>query len=66
MSSSTSSDKPKVVDFATASEKHRADRDHQRREDKVESIRKRFDEAFPERKTPVKDFLRKKKDKKKR
>ena len=66
MSRSTSSDKSNVVDFASASEKHRVDRDHQRREEQVDALRQRFAEALPERKTPVKDFLRKKKSRKKR
>lgn len=56
----------KVVDFAKAGEKHRADRAHKDKEEKVEEMRKRFEGALPTKKTPVKDFLRKKKAKKKR
>jgi len=55
----------KVVDFQKAGEKHRAERSHREKEEKVDAMRKRFEEAFPEKKTPVKDFLRKKKAKKK-
>ncbi|MEC9256802.1 MAG: tRNA (uracil-5-)-methyltransferase [Pseudomonadota bacterium] len=56
----------KVVDFAKAGEKHRAERSHKGKEDKVDEMRKRFEGALPTKKTPVKDFLRKKKAKKKR
>jgi hypothetical protein len=56
----------KVVDFAKAGEKHRAERSHKDKEEKVEEMRKRFEGALPTKKTPVKDFLRKKKAKKKR
>ncbi|KZZ03157.1 MAG: tRNA (uracil-5-)-methyltransferase [Thalassolituus maritimus] len=56
----------KVVDFAKAGEKHRAERSHKGKEEKVEEMRKRFEGALPTKKTPVKDFLRKKKAKKKR
>ena len=55
-----------VVDFATASAKHRHDRSHREKEAKVDAIRERFANALPDRKTPVKDYLRKKKAKKKR
>ncbi|MEK9712910.1 MAG: tRNA (uracil-5-)-methyltransferase [Thalassolituus sp.] len=55
-----------VVDFQKAGEKHRAERSHREKEEKVDAMRQRFEEAFPVKKTPVKDFLRKKKAKKKR
>ncbi|MDO6683203.1 MULTISPECIES: tRNA (uracil-5-)-methyltransferase [unclassified Oceanobacter] len=55
-----------VVDFAAASEKHRHQRDHRDKEARVEAIRERFEQALPTRKTPVKDYLRKKRAKKKR
>lgn len=58
------SDSSDVLDFAHAAER----RKHEKREEKVADIRNRFDRAFnPKSKpTPVKDFLRKKKAKKKR
>ncbi|MFK4753753.1 tRNA (uracil-5-)-methyltransferase [Oceanobacter antarcticus] len=55
-----------VVDFASASAKHRHERSHRDKEARVESIRERFEQALPNRKTPVKDYLRKKRAKKKR
>jgi len=58
------SDSSDVLDFAQAAER----RKHEKREEKVIDIRNQFDRAFnPNTKpTPVKDFLRKKKAKKKR
>lgn len=58
------SDSTDVLDFAQAAER----RKHEKREEKVADIRDQFDRAFqPTNKpTPVKDFLRKKKEKKKR
>ncbi len=57
-------DSTDVLDFAQAVERRR----HEKREEKVADIREQFDRAFkPDSKpTPVKDFLRKKKSKKKR
>ncbi|WP_221798197.1 tRNA (uracil-5-)-methyltransferase [Oceanobacter mangrovi] len=55
-----------VVDFAAAGEKHRHERMHREKEAKVEDIRQRFALALPDRKTPVKDYLKKKRAKKKR
>jgi hypothetical protein len=55
----------KVVDFNKASEKHRTEKSHRDKEEKVDEMRKRFEGALPAKKTPVKDFLRKKKAKKK-
>mgnify|MGYP000019653291 FL=1 len=58
------SDSSDILDFAQAAER----RKHERREEKVEGIRNQFDRAFnpTSKPTPVKDFLRKKKAKKKR
>ncbi|OUS39369.1 hypothetical protein A9R00_09755 [Oleispira antarctica] len=58
------SDSAEVLDFAQAAER----RKHEKREEKVGEIRDQFNRAFnPSSKpTPVKDFLRKKKAKKKR
>lgn len=56
----------KIVDFAKAGEKHRVEREHRDKEEKVEEMRKRFEGALPSKKTPVKDLLRKKRAKKKR
>jgi len=55
----------KVVDFAKAGEKHRAERTHKDKEEKVEEMRKRFEGALPTKKTPVRDYMRKKKARKK-
>ena len=55
-----------VVDFASASRKFKHDREHDRKEAKVDEMKARFSNALPDKKTPVKDFLRKKKAKKKR
>ena len=58
------SDSSDVLDFAQAAER----RKHEKREEKVTDIRNQFDRAFTpmSKPTPVKDFLRKKKAKKKR
>lgn len=50
-----------VVDFANA----KWAKDLERKDEKVQDMRKRFAAALPDKKTPVKDFLRKKKAKKK-
>lgn len=55
-----------VVDFASASSRFKKDKDHDRKDAKVEEMRERFKAALPDKKTPVKDFLKKKKAKKKR
>lgn len=60
------SNKTAVVDFASASRRFKQDREHDRKEAKVDELKARFSMALPEKKTPVKDFLRKKKAKKKR
>jgi hypothetical protein len=58
------SDSSDILDFAQAAER----RKHEKREEKVDDIRNQFDRAFNSstKPTPVKDFLRKKKAKKKR
>jgi hypothetical protein len=55
-----------VVDFRQAGEKHRHARMHDEKEAKVEAMRERFAAALPDKKTPVKDYLKKKRAKKKR
>lgn len=55
-----------VVDFERDAERFRHARMHREKEAKVEDMRERFEAALPTRKTPVKDFLRKKKNSKKR
>ncbi|MCY0964567.1 tRNA (uracil-5-)-methyltransferase [Parathalassolituus penaei] len=59
------SDSDKVIDFAKAGERHRHSRMHREKEEKVDELRERFAAALPDRKTPVKDYLRKKKARKK-
>ena len=62
------SDSKDVLDFAQAAER----RKHEKRDEKVADIRDQFDRALlsmsrpVSKPTPVKDFLRKKKAKKKR
>ena len=65
-SSSRLAESKTAVVWSKAGEKHRAERSHKNKEEKVEEMRKRFEGALPTKKTPVKDFLRKKKAKKKR
>lgn len=55
-----------VVDFNRASRRSKQAREHERKEAKVDAIKARFAQALPEKKTPVKDFLRNKKAQKKR
>jgi hypothetical protein len=50
-----------VVDFANA----KWAKDLERKDEKVQDMRERFAAALPDKKHPVKDFLRKKKAKKK-
>ncbi len=52
----------KVVNLADA----RRSKEHERKEDVLDSMAERFEGAFPTKATPVKDFLRKKKNKKKK
>ena len=58
----------KVVEFGKAAEKHRDQKRHQAKEDKVTDIRNQFEKALSAGKkpTPVKDYLKKKRAKKKR
>lgn len=51
-----------VISFGDAKWK----KDHERKEEKVADMAKRFEAAFPTKATPVKDYLKKKKNKKKR
>jgi hypothetical protein len=55
-----------VIDFDKASDKHRSEREHKKKEDKVDELRQRFANVLPDRVRPVKDYLKKKRDKKKR
>ncbi|MBE0481884.1 MAG: tRNA (uracil-5-)-methyltransferase [Bacterioplanes sp.] len=55
-----------LVDFQQAAEKHRHRREHEQKEANVEAIRQRFAHALPSKATPVKDYLKKKRAKKKR
>ncbi|MFT6113307.1 MAG: hypothetical protein ACJA10_000232 [Oleispira sp.] len=57
------SDSKDVLDFAQAAER----RKHEKRDEKVADIRDQFGRAFnhTSKPTPVKDFLRRKKEKKK-
>mgnify|MGYP000263799399 CR=1 FL=1 len=52
----------KVVSLADA----RRLKEHDRKEEKLGEMAERFEAALPTKATPVKDFLRKKKNKKKR
>lgn len=38
----------------------------ERKEEKVDAMRERFEQAFPDKPTPVKDYLKNKKNKKKK
>jgi len=38
----------------------------ERKEEKVDAMRERFEQAFPDKPTPVKDYLKSKKSKKKK
>jgi len=56
----------KVVDFARAGSKFRHAREHEQKEARVEALRERFAQALPDKPTPVKDYLKKKRAKKKK
>ncbi len=58
--------KDKVIDFSKASEEYRKDREHRDKEEKVEAMKARFTNALPDKPRPVRDYLRKKRAKKKR
>ncbi len=51
-----------VISLADA----RRSKEHDRKEEKLDEMAQRFEAAMPTKATPVKDFLRKKKNKKKR
>lgn len=55
-----------VVDFTRAAGKHRQQRLHDEKDAKVEAMRQRFAAALPDKPRPVKDYLNKKRAKKKR
>lgn len=52
----------KVVSLADA----RWEKEHKRKEDKVELMAQRFEQALPTKARPVKDYLKKKRNKKKK
>lgn len=54
-----------VVDFNKATDKLKHKRVLDEKEAKVEEMRQRFAKALPDKPTPVKDYLKKKKAKKK-
>ncbi|GAA0785060.1 tRNA (uracil-5-)-methyltransferase [Marinobacterium sediminicola] len=56
----------KVVNFGSAADRHRERKQHERKESRVESMRERFAAALPDKPTPVKDYFKKKRAKKKR
>ena len=55
-----------VVDFTRVADKHRHERRNDEKDAKAEAMRQRFAAAFPDKPTPVKDYLKKKKARKKR
>lgn len=55
-----------VIDFSKASEKHKHKREHAEKEAKYSEMKERFSAALPDKKTPVKDYLNKKRAKKQR
>ena len=58
-------DSDNVVDFERGGERFRHARMHREKEARVEDMKERFEAALPTRKTPVKDYFRKKKSRKK-
>ena len=56
----------KVIDFASAGDKHRHNRVNDEKDAKAEALRQRFAQALPDKPTPVKDYLKRKRAKKKR
>jgi len=56
----------KVIDFTAAGAKHLQRREQEQKEDRAESMRERFAAALPDKPKPVKDYFKKKRDKKKR
>ncbi len=55
-----------VVDFTRAAGKHRQQRLNDEKDAKAEAMRQRFAAALPDKPRPVKDYLNKKRAKKKR
>lgn len=55
-----------VVDFDSAADKHRDERSHREKEEKVNEMRARFKKALPDKPRPVKEYLNRKRRKKKR
>ncbi|GAA0685107.1 hypothetical protein GCM10009104_08290 [Marinobacterium maritimum] len=55
----------KIVDFREAGDKHRHRRQHEQKEGRVDALRERFAAALPSKPTPVKDYFKKKRAKKK-
>lgn len=55
----------RVIDFASAGDKFRHKRAHAEKETRVEAMRQRFAATLPDKPTPVKDYLKKKRSKKK-
>lgn len=55
-----------AVDFERASAKHRHRREQEQKQSRVDAIKARFSSALPDKPRPVKDFLNKKRAKKKR
>ncbi len=50
-----------IVDLSEA----RWKKEHERKDEKVDAMRKRFEHAFPDKPTPIKDYMKKKRRKKK-
>lgn len=55
-----------IIDFKEQGAKYRHARDHRKKEEKVDDIKRRFEALFPDKPRPVKDYLNKKRSKKKR
>lgn len=55
-----------VVDFDLAAGKHRDERSHREKEEKVKDMQARFKKALPDKPRPVKEYLNRKRRKKKR
>lgn len=53
-----------VIDFSQASAKHKHQREHEDKEAKYAEMKERFEAALPNKKTPVKDYFKKKRAKK--
>ena len=53
-----------IIDFNEAGKKHRHKRINDNKDAKFDEMRARFEKVFPNKATPVKDYLNKKKAKK--